>query len=312
MQRVAVTGATGFIGRRLVHRLLADGVAVTALSRRRDPDLDRSGAAVVVGSLEDAGALSQLVEGADAVVHAAGAVRARTSQQFVETNAGSTRRLIYAAARLRPPPRLLLLSSLAAREPMLSPYAASKRAAEDALAQEARGLWWLALRPPAVYGPGDRATLPLFRAMKRGLLPVPADGSGRFSLIHVDDLTAAIVALISSDVAGGQILEVRDGAARGYSWLDLVEVAGRAAGRSVRPIRVPASILRLTAAVGGTICRGLGLSPMLSPGKVREILHPDWVCTVNPVADQTDWRPSVDVTSGFRRTFEWYAESGWI
>src|SRR5690606_35594370 len=202
LQRVAVTGATGFIGRRHVHRLLADGVAVTALSRRRAPDLDRSGAAVVVGSLEDAGALSQLVEGADAVVHAAGAVRARTSQQFVETNAGSTRRLIYAAARLRPPPRLLLLSSLAAREPMLSPYAASKRAAEDALAQEARGLWWLALRPPAVYGPGDRATLPLFRAMKRGLLPVPADGSGRFSLIHVDDLTAAIVALISSDVAG--------------------------------------------------------------------------------------------------------------
>jgi len=287
-------------------------MAVTALSRRDDPELDRSGATVVAGALEDARAISRLLEGADAVVHAAGAVRARSSRQFVETNVGSTRSLISAAARLRDPPRILLLSSLAAREPAVSPYAASKRAAEDALEREAEGVWWLALRPPAVYGPGDRATLPLFRAMKRGLLPVPADGSGRFSLIHVDDLTEGIFALIASDVAGGQVLEIRDGSVRGYSWLDLVEIAEHAAGRPIRPIRVPASLLRLTAGIGGTICRGLGLSPMLSAGKVREILHPDWVCEGNPVAEQTDWRPSVDLKSGFKRTFEWYAESGWI
>lgn len=267
---------------------------------------------MVPGALEDAGALTRLLEGADAVVHAAGAVRARSSREFIETNAGSTRDLLSAAARLRDPPRILLLSSLAAREPALSPYAASKRAAEDVLERDADGMWWAALRPPAVYGPGDRATLPLFRAMKRGLLPVPADGRGRFSLIHVDDLTEGIVALVASDVACGQVLEIRDESARGYSWLDLVEVAGHAAGKPVRPIRVSAALLRLTAGVSATICRGLGLSPMLSPGKVREILHPDWVCAGNPVAEQTDWRPSVDLKSGFKKTFEWYVKSGWI
>src|SRR5690606_40015978 len=87
--------------------------------------------------------------------------------------------------------RLVLVSSLAARSPDLSAYAASKRDAEKALT-EIDGLDWCAIRPPLVYGPGDRATLPLFRAMRRGLLPVPAGSGGRFSAIHADDLAAGI------------------------------------------------------------------------------------------------------------------------
>lgn len=262
--------------------------------------------------MEDAEALGALLAGTDAVVHAAGAVRARSSAHFTSSNADATQSLASIAEMCERPPRLLLISSLAAREPAISPYAASKRAAEDALGEASGRLWWIALRPPAVYGPGDRATLPLFRAMKHGVLPVPGDGSGRFSMIHVADLTAAIFALLSSDVTEGQVLEISDAKADGYTWSDLASAAEHAASRKVRMMHVPASLLRLTAAASGTISRGMGLSPLVTPGKVREILHRDWVCRDNPVARQTEWRPVVELETGFRSTLAWYRESGWI
>lgn len=312
MRTVAVTGATGFIGRHVVRRFVDAGVAVKALSRRDDPGLGASGATIVRGSMEDAEALSALLEGADAVVHAAGAVRARSSAHFAAANAEATRRLATLSAASENPPRILLLSSLAAREPEISPYAASKRAAEAALAEALGPLWWIALRPPAVYGPGDRATLHLFRAMKYGIFPIPGDGAGRFSMIHVADLVAAIFTLLAGNVSGRQVLEISDSTPGGYSWFDLVRAAEQATGRSMRPLHLPAPLLRLTAAASGTISRRVGLSPLITPGKAREILHRDWVCRGNPVAEQTEWRPVVMLESGFRSTFAWYTESGWI
>ena len=87
-----------------------------------------------------------------------------------------------------PAPRFLLMSSLAARMPQLSDYAASKRRGELAVEAAPENLRWTVLRPPAVYGPGDRELLPLFRWVARGIAPLPAGGGGRFSLLYVDDL----------------------------------------------------------------------------------------------------------------------------
>ena len=95
------------------------------------------------------------------------------------------------------PPRLLLLSSLAAREPELSWYAASKRGGEELLKTHT-GLDWIVLRPPAVYGPGDKEMLPVFRAMSRGIAPVPGETTSRISLVHVNDLVMAVIALVSA------------------------------------------------------------------------------------------------------------------
>src|SRR5581483_7130468 len=112
-------------------------------------------------------------------------------------------RLAEAAASRARPPRLIHLSSIAAREPTLSHYAASKRAGEIALKPFAETLRPIILRPPAVYGPGDGETLRIFTMAERELFPVPWGAAGRVSMVHVDDVGRAVVAALKIDPAAG-------------------------------------------------------------------------------------------------------------
>src|SRR6266403_865643 len=136
---VAVTGATGFIGSHIVARLPTLGWRVRLLTRRLPvgPILAGSRFTAVIGSLGDADALEELIRGCDAVVHCAGLIKAVRPADFFAINAAATGRLAAAAAATPRPPRFILLSSLAARQPELSAYAASKRAGERALAETA-------------------------------------------------------------------------------------------------------------------------------------------------------------------------------
>src|SRR6202035_5363107 len=144
--------------------------------------------------------------GVDGIVHAAGLIKARDPADFLAVNRDGTARL----AALAPTARFLLLSSRAARERGLSPYSASKRAAEDALAR--RSGPWLAVRAPAVYGPGDRETLTYFQAAERGIGPSPMGTAARLSLIHVEDLAEAL-ALALDQPLPSSVHEVDDGRA---------------------------------------------------------------------------------------------------
>src|SRR5262245_24206834 len=129
---VALTGATGFIGRHLANHLRTRGFTVRALTRRPQPHLE--GLAWIPGDLSDLAALARLLDGASFVVHCAGVVRGASVDDFDRVNAAGTANLIAAALALPRPPPFLLISSLAAREPDLSWYAASKRKAETRLA----------------------------------------------------------------------------------------------------------------------------------------------------------------------------------
>ncbi|MGH6887148.1 MAG: NAD-dependent epimerase/dehydratase family protein, partial [Geminicoccales bacterium] len=226
---VAVTGASGFIGRALVRRLSRSGFRVRALCRRPEPGLGESGAEIVLGELEDYESLERLMDGAEVVVHAAGAVRVRSRRDFDAINRRGTANLVAAlvlSGRLR---RLILVSSLAAREPALSAYAASKRMAEQEVeSRRSQLLDFCILRPPAVYGPGDRATLPIFRQLARGLLLVPAPSDARFSLLFVEDMAELVERLVQAPRWGGVTLEPDDGRPGGYAWRDLAAIAGRA------------------------------------------------------------------------------------
>ena len=308
---VALTGATGFVGGHILRRLIAEGWQVRALARRPERLTDTAaGLTLVAGDLESDTALDELVAGADAVVHCAGLVAARSDAEFERVNAAGTARLLRAAAAAGRP-RFVLVSSLAAREPQLSPYARSKRQAEEVLRQHAGALPWQALRPPVVYGPGDRATLPLFRQFTRGLVLRPA-GSGRFSMLYVEDLAAAVAALLAQDAPSGSVLELDDGAPGGYSWDEVLAAAGRQTGRRVRALAVPRAVQRAAAAAGALGAVLTGRPSVLSQGKVNEIAHPDWVCRHNLLGDCISWRPAVGLDEGFSRTLAWYKAAGWL
>jgi len=304
---VAVTGATGFIGGHVARRLHADGWQVRALCRpgRNAPDF----ATAIQGDLEDEESLARLVQGVDAVVHCAGLVRASSAAAFDAMNARATARLADAAA---PGNRFILMSSLAAREPDLSPYALSKRNGERALDRHGGGLDWTVLRPPAVYGPGDKATLDFFRLYKRGLALLPGGGSGRLSLIHGEDLAGAVASLLATGAGTGKTFEVRDGHDQGYSWTDIADAAARVFEIRMTKISVPRTLMHGIALINQTKNNLFGGTPTLTPGKVSELYHDDWRVRDNPVAALTGWRPRLTIDVGFSQTVAWYRDQGWL
>ena len=294
----------------MVRRLLADGWRVRALVRRAGHG--PASATLIHGSLEDEDSLARLVAGVDAVVHCAGLVRAARAERFDAVNETGVARLAAAAAGRSPPPRFILMSSLAAREAGLSAYASSKRAGERALARHGDGLPWTVLRPPAVYGPGDRATLDFFRLCGRGFALLPGGAAGRLSLIHGADLASAVAALLASGAGAGETFEVRDGQAEGYSWADMADAAGRALGRPLTRIVPPRPLIEALAAINQGVRRMVGGAPFLSRDKIKELYHDDWTCRLNPIAEVTGWRPRITIDEGFAQTIAWYRAEGWM
>ncbi len=309
---VAVTGITGFIGGALVNVLAGRGWRVRALSRRPTETPGGGGIEIVPGELEDPDSLARLIEGADAIVHCAGLVRARTRADFQRINGEGTARLATLAARAVKPPLFVYVSSLSAREPRLSAYAASKLAGEQGLAEAAGDMPWVVVRPPGVYGPGDKETLVLFRQYRNGLATVPAAAGARFSVIYVDDLARAMESVLAEPPEPGVIAEVHDGRDGGYSWNDLIAAAGRHLGRRIYSLRIPRSVMHMASLANVAGSGLLRRAPMITPGKVRELYHRDWVCTENPLSRLTPWRPEIDLDDGFARTFTWYQERGWL
>ncbi len=305
---VAVTGVTGFVGPHLIAALARRGFKLRLLVRRWSPLPSLAGidAEIVLGDLEDPTALARLISGADAVIHAAGLIKARSPADFFRINRDATARL----AALAPQPLFILLSSLAAREPQLSPYGASKRAAEEALTGRIGP--WLAVRAPAVYGPGDRETLAYFQSVARGVAPQPwLPAKAQLSLIHAADLAAALAACVERPPAAS-VYEIDDGQVGGYGYADMAAAAGAALGRVPFTLSIPRPVM-LAAAAANSLRQSLsGSAQILTFGKVREIFHPDWSVHDRRLAVRLDFRAHYDLRHGFADTIHWYRRHKWI
>src|SRR5207248_7192113 len=151
---------------------------------------ERDGVDWVLGDFDSRDALEWLVDEADAIIHVAGTITAPSAAAFEKGNVTGTLAML-AAATAGGVQRFVHVSSLAAREPKLSLYGASKAKAEELV--QSSGLDWAIVRPPAVYGPGDKETLELFKMARRGQIYLPP--AGKLSLIHVDDLADLLLAL---------------------------------------------------------------------------------------------------------------------
>ena len=303
MPLAAVTGATGFVGPHLIAALARHGWKLRLLIRRWTPLPSLAGvdAEIVWGDLSDEAALRRLVDGTDAVVHAAGLIKARRAEDFQAINCDGTARISSVAAKIP----FLLLSSLAAREPQLSPYAASKRAAEEVVARRTGP--WLAVRAPAVYGPGDRETLAYFRMATLGFALQPDRPDARLSLIHVEDLAEALALSLGRPLPSA-VCEIDEGRPGGYSHGDMAAAAAGALGRKVRPLRMPRGLIGAVAGLNG-------LRPsaqILTPAKIRELFHPDWVAHDRSLAAATGFAARYDLPEGFRHTIWWYRACGWL
>lgn len=281
---------------------MRQGFRLRALARspQQADYLAAQGVQLVAGDLHRPEALRQLVNDCAGVIHAAGAVRGASQADFDHINVDGSANLLAAVNAHAPTARLLMLSSLAAREPRLSWYAASKRGGELLLEKEPQ-LDWVILRPPAVYGPGDREMLPVFQWMSRGVALVPGDPTARISLIHVSDLVVAISSCLRSPACRHQTLSLCDGKPDGYDWGEMAAIAGAVWGRKVRLWRVPPWLLDSVARVNILGARITGAAPMLTPAKLRELRHPDWVVDNACITANTDWEPRTDLRLGLQQ-----------
>ncbi len=297
--KLALTGATGFVGAHLLDLALDEGHQVRALTRR--PQSPRDGVAWVEGELDDPAALASLVEGTDAIIHVAGVINADAAG-FEAGNVAGTAAMLAAAERAAVK-RFVHVSSLAAREPGLSLYGASKARSEALVT--ASSLSIAIVRPPAVYGPGDRETLELFKMVRRGLVVLPP--AGKLSLIHVDDLARLLLALAASDQT--LLIEPDDGRPGGWTHEEFGQALGRAVGRKVRTLSAPSALLRL-AARADTVVRGS--KAKLTPDRAAYFCHPDWTVSPAHAAPADLWRPQVATEQGLAATASWYREQRWL
>ena len=304
---VALTGVTGFVGPHLVAALARRGVRLRLLVRRWSPLPSLGGVAadMVLGDLSDEAALRRLVDGADTVVHAAGLIKARRPDDFMTVNRDGTALL----SALAPEATFILLSSLAAREPALSPYGASKHAAEQVVA--GRSGPWLTVRAPAVYGPGDRETLAYFKAVARGLAPQPRLRDARLSLIHVADLAEALAVSVAWQPPASTY-EIDDGREGGYGYADMAAAAGQAIGRRPLSLAIPRPVMAVMARVNAAANALGGPVQILTPGKVAEIFLSDWAVHDRRLAAALGFRARYDLAAGFGETILWYRRHGWL
>jgi uncharacterized protein YbjT (DUF2867 family) len=300
---IAVTGATGFVGRALLEEAAKQSIEIRALARR--PQAKTPGVQWVSGDLHDRKALRRLVRNVEAVIHVAGVVNTHDPMGFHLGNVEGTLTLVEASVAAGVP-RFVHVSSLAAREPQLSKYGHSKLHGEKIVA--ASGLDWTIVRPPAIYGPRDREILELFKLAKRGVVPMPPPGHS--SLVHVVDLARLLLALVpSSEGVTHRIFEPDDGRAQGWSHRDLARAIGWAVGRRPWVPQLSKKMLERLARLDKAL---RGRKAKLTLDRVGYMAHPDWVSRPEKRPPAHLWRAQMPTREGLKATADWYRQQGWL
>lgn len=301
---LALTGATGFVGKAVLAEAQRREESVRALTRR--PQTEQAGIDWVAGDLSAPEALAKLCAGSEAVIHVAGLTNTPDPTDFEDANVGGTERLIAAAKAARAT-RFIFVSSLSAREPDLSAYGASKARAERLV--EASGLDWTIVRPPGVYGPHDVDYFEMFRSAKFGFVPLPPGGAS--SIIHVEDLARLLLDLVDAPPAlvRRRMFEPDDGTEGGWSHKDMAKAIGRAVGRPVFAPHLPRYVLEGAARLDRLL---RGDKARLTADRVGYMTHPNWVARSRYRVPEAVWSPRIGGEEGLRSTASWYREADWL
>jgi nucleoside-diphosphate-sugar epimerase len=322
--KALVTGGTGFVGGHLIEALRRAGHEVTALVRNagKGATLAERGVRLVAGDLHATRALAEAAEGQDLVFHVAGATSALDEAGFHRANVEGTRHVVDAATAARVG-RLVHVSSLAAAGPSepgrplrgdepprpVTAYGRSKLAAEEAV--RAGRVEWAIVRPPMVYGPGDREFLRAFRAAHRfGVSPVFGSGAQELVAVYAPDLADALVAVAVAGSTAGRTYAACH--AERFTQLELARKLGEAVGRAVTVPRLPGALARPVLFVAETAARLTGQPTLLTTDKANEFFAPAWTADPSPIARDADWEAAHDLDAGLRRTAAWYRERGWL
>ena len=312
------------MGSHVADALLAGGYRVRALVRRPESSgwLEGLDVEVVKGDVREAAGLDALVDGAVAVIHAAGKTSARSDAEYLAANAGGTANLVAATVRSAPEAHVVLVSSQAAGGPSLnglpvsasaaghpvSGYGRSKLEAENEVRKATR-LAYTILRPSAVYGPRETAIRDLFVAASRGVVPVLAGGRPRIQMVYVGDVVRSVLGVLrrggrqeTFNVAHPEVLDYRR----------IAETLAGLPARKPLLLPVPAGLIRAAGWLIGAVSALSSGPPVFNGEKAAEMLQPAWLCYVGDAQVALDEPFETDFARGSRLTWNWYVARGWI
>ncbi len=329
--RVLITGGTGFLGSRLSLRHRSEGDEVRILGKEATPleasnaqDLRDAGVDVRIGDFADEAILKDALPGVDRVVHIAAAMREANvgDDHFHEVNVRATGRLL-AACRDAGVPRFLYCSTAGVvgtdrgttTDEDTDPrprdiYQTTKLAAERAVIAFGKEHDYpvSAVRPPAVYGPGDGRLVKLFKMVGKGWFLLPGGGSGKHHLVYIDDLLDAFELAATKPEAIGRVYNATG--PRAVPLDELVDEIARALGVDVpKKIRVPFWPLDLMAATCETVCKPIGVQPPIYRRRLDFYRHDEDFSNARARAE-LGWEPKHDLAAGLGKTITAYREQG--
>lgn len=324
-----VTGSTGFIGRHLVDALLERGAEVRALVR---PETPREGRDQRIGHweadlLDDRSVRESPVwSGATHVFHLAGATKGRTLDQFRAGNVIPTANVLAAlAGRGGRPPRVVLVSSQAAAGPARSAdapvretdepapveaYGRSKLQAEQAVVRYRSLLPVTIVRPPSVYGPGDRDFLRVFRQERRrvAVRVVPRDHA--LSIVYVGDLVRGLLLAAEQTAAVGRTYFMAE--ERPITWGELYDAMDAVLGHTPVAVSLPSPLVRIAARGGDIVSAITGRASIVNRNKAALARPRWWLCDSTRAREELAWHAEVPLLDGLRTTYTWYVEARWL
>ncbi len=328
---VLVTGGAGFVGSHVVDALLARGERVRVLVRATtDPRfLPADRVTFVSGDVGDESAagraeLERASAGARLVLHAAGITQARRNDDFARVNARGTERMAR-AARAAGVARMVLISSQAAAGPTPGPaprvegdpdapvgaYGESKQEAERAARAILSGgtTELVIVRPPAVYGPRDKAFLALYRLVAGGIVPLHRPERQWVSLVHARDLAAG---LVSAGERGrpDSTYYMTDGVPRTSA--SIVDAIAASLGKQPWRLDLPAGVLRLAVGAAEVFAATTGQPSQLTRERLADWTAPRWTVSDEAARRDLGYAPTIGFKPGIEETTAWYRSTGWI
>jgi nucleoside-diphosphate-sugar epimerase len=191
----------------------------------------------------------------------------------------------------------------------ITTYGESKLAGEKAALSYTDKYHVVAVRPPGIYGPGDKEIFSFFQTVYRGIKPHFGDINRRLQLVHVDDLAYGVFLALTRQTESGHAYFIAED--RSYSMAELIGILQQACGRKAIALPIPGMLFRGVAALSEFGGKMIGRTPMLTREKARELLA-SWEISTKKAKQAFGFEARISFEQGAKETFEWYLRQGWL
>jgi len=326
--RVLVTGATGYTGQVLVKRLVEMGTKVRAIARSSSDISFATNMDIewVRGEVYDETAVAQAMVDIDYVFHVAAAFREAksTEKDYWNVHVKSTQLLCEEALKQPDFKRLIHVSTMGVHGHIKCPpgdetspfepgddYQRTKVKAEIWLADfgPKNNLPYTIIRPCAIYGPGERRLLKLYKMATKSYFPILGKGKCWYHLVHVEDLVGGMLLAAVEEKALGEAFAI--GSSEPIRLEDMATLIAKTYGNTLRVLRLPITPFFILGDLCEFVCRPFKIEPLIYRRRVA-FYSKDRNFTTEKMRNVLGYQPKYDNKTGIIESAHWYRDNGWL